>query len=294
VKRLARAIYASLPLKRQVYTFLREVLGITPPFYQHLHFVGPFELAIDLEHKVRLFSTGNIVENELFWRGLGGSWEACSLKLWQRICHGRDGLILDIGANSGVYALVAAKVSNSATVVAFEPITRVANLLRLNVDLNQLPIRVEERAVSNRDGIATMFDVPSAFNYSASIEGQGANAQRVEVSACSIDNYLAGQNIAVAAIKIDVERHEAAAIAGMKRTLEKDRPAILIEVLDREIGDAVAREVQHLGYRMFHISEDKGLVPTARLEPLDDHDWNHLLCTREQFEQSRLTDFLAR
>jgi FkbM family methyltransferase len=295
VKRLARAVYASLPLKRQVYTFIRHRLGIVPSFYQHLHFKGRFELGIDAEHKINLFSAGNIVENELFWRGFGGTWEAMSLRLWKRICERSSGAILDIGANSGIYALVAAKLAPSAQVIAFEPIARVANQLRHNVELNALSIRVEECAVSDRDGTVPIYDLPVAFNYSASIEGQGPAARRTEVPVCSIDKFLSSHDRPpVTAIKIDVERHEAAAVAGMKRTLTHDRPAILIEILDETIGEAVAEHVAGLGYLMFQIAEDQGIIPSDRLAPLGGHDWNHLLCTPDQFERLNLTDFLAR
>jgi hypothetical protein len=115
------------------------------------------------------------------------------------------------------------------------------------------------------------------------------------VPVCSIDKLLPGKGaLPVTAIKIDVERHEAAAIAGMKRTLARDRPAILIEILDEMIGSAVAGHIAGLGYLMFQIAEGRGIIPADRLTPLAGHDWNHLLCSPEQFESLELADFLAR
>lgn len=295
MKRLARAIYASVPFKRQLYAFIRHRLNLVPAFYQHLHFTGPFELSLGDERSVRLFSYGHIVENDLFWRGFGAGWEGTSLKLWKRICEGGRGLILDIGANNGIYALVAATVAPSAEVIAFEPIARIARQLRRNVALNRLAIAVEERAVSDKEGTTAIFDVVDGFAYSASLEGLGAGAVPVEVPVCSIDRYLdLRRSEPVIAVKIDVERHEPAAIAGMRQTLVRDRPAILIEILDAAIGSAVADQVRDLGYRMFHIAEGRGLVPTDRLEHLGDHDWNHLLCTEEQFRELGLADFLIK
>jgi len=293
VKRLARAIYAGLPLKRQVYGFIRHRLGIVPSFYEHLHFTGPFELALDEARSVKLLSRGHIVENDLFWRGFGAGWEGSSLQLWKRICDNRRGLILDIGANSGVYALVAAAVAPEAHVIAFEPIDRIARQLRANIGLNRFAVEVEECAVSNRDGTTAIFDVVEAFNYSASLEGLRGSTP-VQVPVCSIDCHLGPDRAEpVIAIKIDVERHEAVAIAGMRETLARDHPTILVEILDSAIGSAVADEVGDLGYRMFHIAEGRGLVPAERLEPLGDHDWNHLLCTDEQFDCLGLGEFLS-
>lgn len=295
MKRLARKIYAAVPFKRQAYVFLRNRLGITPRIFQHLHFTGSFELSIDDQHKIMLYSAGNIVENELFWLGFDKGWEATSLQLWRRICAETQGSILDIGANSGVYALVAAAMAPGATIIAFEPIARVASELRRNIALNGFSIDVEEGAVSNRDGTTTIFDANDAHNYSASLEGQGPGASRTQVPVCSIDRFLSARRTdPVAAVKIDVERHEPAAIEGMRKTLRKDRPAVLIEILDDQIGAAVAEQVDGLDYRMFHIVEGKGIVPAERLRPLEGHDWNHLLCTPEQFERFKLAEFFAR
>jgi len=290
MRRLARRLYACLPFKRHIYAVFRG-FGIVPPFFQHLHFKGPFELAIDRDRSIKLLSTGNIVENELFWLGFGNGWEGTSLRLWRRVCEGADGVILDIGANSGVYALVAARLAPAARVIAFEPITRVAAQLRRNVGLNDLPVEIEEKAVSNQAGSIAMFDDPVAFNYSASIEGQGPDATKIEVPVCTIDGYL-DPAAHLTALKIDIERHEPKAIAGMLESLAKHRPVILIEILDEDIGAAVDEQLRDLEYRKFHIVEGKGLVQTDRLAPLSGDDWNHLLCTQDQFERLRLADFL--
>ena len=295
MRELLRATYTNIPFKRPICTFIRQRLGIVPPFFQHLHFTGPFELSIDDSHKITLYSAGNIVENELFWLGFGKGWEATSLQLWQRICADSQGSILDIGANSGVYALVAAAMAPEASIFAFEPIARVASELRRNIALNGFSIGVEECAVSNRDGTTTIFDATDAHNYSASLEGQGPGAIQTKVPVCSIDSFLAARGgDPVIAVKIDVERHEPAAVEGMRETLIKDRPAVLIEILDDGIGAAVAEQVGDLGYRMFHIAEGTGLVRAERLSPLEGHDWNHLLCTPEQFDQLGLAEFLSR
>lgn len=292
VKRAVRAVYARLPFKRQVYVFLRRRLGLCPAFYEHLHFSGQFDLPIGGGRQVRLLSTGNSVENDLFWRGFGNGWEGTSLQLWRRICERTNGIALDIGANSGVYALVAASIGRS-DVIAFEPLARVAKLLRRNIELNRLPIRVEQAAVSNHDGTAVIYDGTDAYNYSASLEGQGPGARAVDVPVHAIDTLLASRQQPVTAVKVDVERHEAAAIEGMKKIIAADRPAILIEILDREIGAAVEAHIAGAGYRMFHVLEGKGIVETDQLQPLEGHDWNHLLCTDELFRALELSDFLA-
>src|SRR5690606_2225067 len=104
--------------------------------YRHLHFEGPFTVRIDAEHEFRIISHGSVIENELFWAGYGQSWEGGSLKVWAALCRQRRGPILDIGANTGVYALAAKALAPKARVIAVEPVARVAAKLRANIALN--------------------------------------------------------------------------------------------------------------------------------------------------------------
>jgi hypothetical protein len=63
---------------------------------------------------------------------------------------------------------------------------------------------------------------------------------------------------------------------------------MLIEILDRSIGRQIEELIDGLDYRLFHIDEDRGLIPTDRLCPLRDHHWNHLLCGVEALDRAGL------
>jgi FkbM family methyltransferase len=268
-------------------------LGPTLPHavYQHLHFEGPFGVRIDRDHSFRLHSYGTCVENELFWGGFGTSWEAMSLRVWEALCRSRRGLAIDVGANTGVYALAAAALGQE--VIAFEPIERMANRLRHNVALNSFPIVVEQKAASNQTGRLPIYDAMTEHNYSASLEGQGPNAVSYEVDVCSLDDYFAENGSpAIGVLKIDVERHEPAVLRGMARTLDEQAPPMLVEILDTEIG----REIQALlgqKYRVFHVDEKRGLIAATELGPVGDHSWNHLVCTQDQYDQAGLEKLAA-
>jgi FkbM family methyltransferase len=169
-----------------------------------------------------------------------------------------------------------------------------ARRLRSNVDLNDFSIRVEQMAVSDRRGRLPLFDNLSNHNYSASLEGQGPDAARYLVDVCSLDDYVAASTaVSVGPIKIDVERHEPAAVRGMMGLITAHRPPIIVEILDSSIGTEVERLITGIGYRVFHICEKRGLVPTIRILPRDEHDWNHLLCTERDFTRAGLQKFLA-
>jgi hypothetical protein len=97
----------------------------------------------------------------------------------------------------------------------------------------------------------------------------------------------------VTAVKLDIERHEPSALRGMQQLLGERRPPLLVEVLDRAVGEQIEELVTGLDYRFFHIDEDRGLIPADRLAPLHGHHWNHLLCGEKDFRERGLDRFLA-
>ena len=295
LRNLVRRAYAAVPFKRQLFEVFRRRIQLPQRLYQHLHFVGPFRTEIGPDQYFEMISDGSIVENDLFWGGFGsGSWEPISLSVWAALCRDRRGLIVDIGANTGVYALAAAALAPNAEIVAFEPISRIAKRLVDNVALNHFSITVQQMAVSARSGRLPIYDTMVDHNYSASLEGQGPGAASYEVDVVSLDDWLAGRTgKSVSAIKIDIERHEPAALWGMRNLLSAQRPPILIEILDEAIGAVIAQLIHGLSYRVYRIDEQRGLILTEQLVRLRQHDRNHLLCTAEEFERAGLCRYLT-
>jgi FkbM family methyltransferase len=291
---LARSAYRAIPFKRQLFELVRGRVSLPPQIYQHLHFVGAFSIDLGSGCSFQIHGGGAFVENELFWSGYGGTWERTSLLVWAELCRNRSGLILDVGANTGVYSLAAAALAPAAEIIAFEPVERMAEQLAGNVALNRFRIRIEQAAVSDHSGIVPIYDIMSGHNYSASLEGQGPDAEMYEVPATSVDDWLdRNDKGAINAIKIDIERHEPAAFRGMQRLFARQRPPMVVEILDHSIGGQIEQIIDGLDYRMFHIDEDRGLIPTKRLRPLRDHHWNHLLCREDDFRERNLERLVA-
>jgi FkbM family methyltransferase len=164
-----------------------------------------------------------------------GGYERASLAAWAAMVKpGR--VAIDVGAYTGVYSIVAAK--RGARVFAFEPM--VANYWRLgvNIALNKVFVTTKQCAVSDYEGAATLnYNHKVPLTTGASLEiGITANAKSVETICTTLD-ALAFQN--VAAIKIDVEWHELHVLRGAMQTIERDRPAMLIETLDDEMREQV-------------------------------------------------------
>ena len=289
MKALAKSIYRNLPLKRQVFHALRP-FGVPERVYRHLHFTGPFTVSLE-GGSFEMWSYGDQVENELFWAGFAGAWERTSLEVWRRLAACATGAILDVGANTGIYALAARAVNPTSTITAFEPLRRVADRIRKNVQLNQFSIAIDARAVSDKTGTVMIHDGDGDNVYSASIEQAFPGCDRsYEVPTIALDDE---PSTPVSLIKIDVEMHEPAAVRGMLGTLRRYRPAILVEVLTAEVGRQLDDLLPGLGYRTFQINEGVGLIETGSVAPLGGRTWNNLLCTPEQFEQAGLSQLLA-
>jgi hypothetical protein len=79
-------------------------------------------------------------------------------------------------------------------------------------------------------------------------------------------------------MKMDVETHEPEVLAGMGRYLEEFAPAMLIEILTDEVGEAVENLVKNIGYLYFNIDDRGGRLKKVEHIRKSDH-WNYLLCS---------------
>src|SRR2546430_6630038 len=107
-----KSIYSALPLKRQIFEMLRP-MGLPLRLYRHLHFKGLIEVRVKGSDAFKIMHYGYAEENELFWGGLEGCWENVSLDIWRRLAASAR-VICDVGANHGVYSLVAKAVNRDS------------------------------------------------------------------------------------------------------------------------------------------------------------------------------------
>lgn len=286
-----RQMWRRLPGKQPLFELWRR--GAAPPerIWRHLHFEGAFEVPLPLGATFHMRHFGQLVENELFWAGYGNGWEGTSLRLWALLAP-QARTILDIGANSGVYALAAAALNPAARVFAFEPSPCIAGRLRGNVAINRLAVEVVEAAASNRSGAVTLFEPETEHHYSASLEAAmlpGAEQLKDRtVRAVRLDDFAAARRLArLDLVKIDAEMHEAAVIEGLGGRLDGDTPVMLVEILTPDLGEAVRGRLSGFDYRLFRIDEGEALVP---MDALGLRPGNHLLCPRLVAERLGIVD----
>ncbi len=174
---------------------------------------------------------------------------------------------LDIGANIGLYALVAARlVGNRGCVHAFEPCSQTFERLLDNVQINGLRnVTSHKVALSFENAKAELtlanggFDAWNSLGKPYMGETTGCEmVTTVTLDSFAREHSLDGRNCV---LKIDVEGWENQVLAGAEQFLSgDDAPLLCIEftqeaaLLAGSSCPELYRTLERLGYRMFNIS----------------------------------------
>ncbi|HVT84668.1 MAG TPA: FkbM family methyltransferase [Chitinophagaceae bacterium] len=278
-KKVLKKIYKKIPLKKQLFLGLKKIYTPSRNITSHLYFDGIFNVKCN-SGKFKMKHYGHQVENLIFWYGLEKGFEKESMKLWMKLCQDAN-VIFDIGANTGLYSLVAKTLNPDVKVFAFDPIKRIADKLRYNIELNNYDIEVIEKAVSNNNGSAIIYDYNKEHAYSATLNENFTFSERgsieTKVETIKLDTFVNQYSISgVDLIKIDVETHEPEVLEGLTNCLHKYRPVMLIEILNDEVGKRVFEQVKDLEYLFFNIDEN-GSIKRQDIITKSEHS-NFLFC----------------
>jgi len=217
--------------------------------------------------KVYLQTDGDdYIASLLYWGGID-AFEGNTIRLFIELLNYAD-TFFDIGANTGIYSLIAAGGNPRRMVYAIEPVPRVLDCLRRNIELNKLHnIRINPYAITNYDGEITLYVPNSAIPTDAStLEGFRMTADNISVQAKTIDSFVSQNEISkVDLMKIDTEGTEHKVLEGAKKILIRDEPIIICEVLKGRTEDHLHNVMNGLGYKYFLIS-DKTLIKKKRIE----------------------------
>ncbi len=149
-----------------------------------------------------------------------------------------DFVFLDVGANQGEFSLFASKYVKSGRIIAFEPVQENFNRLTINLELNDiqncesfkfglsdkndfLPIYTDDSATEGggiNEGLSTLFRS----------ETKGSFQEQIELKV--FDEVFENEFKRIDFIKIDIEGSELFALKGMRNSLLKFKPEILLEI----------------------------------------------------------------
>ena len=288
MKKTIRFIYNLIPLKKYIFLFFRSFCIFKQNLYQHLTFKGFFRVALD-NSDFKIYNTGTLIENQLFWRGIDG-FEPNSLKIWIKLCRISD-VIFDIGANTGVYSLIAKSENPTSTVYAFEPVERVFTILSKNFSINRFDVKYYMKAVSDKDGVGMFYDNDKEHTLSVVLNLYRSDEQglhKVHIETIKLDSFIEHHNIQnIDLLKIDVETHEPEVFNGFKKHLKIYKPTMIIEIIRDYVASSLSEQLSGLGYNYFYINEPFGgadiLVDGDSYQKVDSlvncRHGNYLICS---------------
>ncbi|HJY16990.1 MAG TPA: FkbM family methyltransferase, partial [Xanthobacteraceae bacterium] len=143
------------------------------------------------------------------------------LQSFIRVCREiRPDVFIDIGANLGLYTCIVMKNGLAPRTILFEPDRRNRVHLRANFLINDLltaDIEINEVALGAAPGNFRLIPGPERDIGLSQIVENAAAGEGYDVEIVRLDDLAALSGLTLA-IKIDIERYERKALAGMART----------------------------------------------------------------------------
>lgn len=214
------------------------------------------------------------------WGGFEDPLPIVIVGLARRYCP--SGLFVDVGANTGFYALLVANACPNASIDAYEPYPPAYDLLRHNVRINGArQITTVASALGRDEGAATLY-VPSPdhglIETSASLSRDFAPercAASISVDVRTLDRTYADGTPSM--IKIDVESLEPDVIEGGLTCIERAQPMLVLEILPESVQAPLLESLRKkLGYVDIRLRPTTAIVGDEVRG--DDLAWNHLWC----------------
>jgi FkbM family methyltransferase len=186
----------------------------------------------------------------------------------------RDGVVVDVGANVGIFALQLAQAVPRGRVFAFEPTHHAFARLKRNLELNpELSPRVEavQAFVSAASDQRPSLSAYASWRVDGSSFGthplHGGTEKSAEgIGAVSLDDFAAQRGLhRVDFIKIDTDGHELEVLRGARGLLARHRPVVVFEIAGyvmEERGIAFSDYVSllaPLGYALFDAKSGAGI-----------------------------------
>lgn len=164
--------------------------------------------------------------------------------------------VLDIGANIGNHMLFFTKEMCAKSVHCFEPINETYELLRKNIEINDVNVvKTYNFALGRNSSNANIdkFSADNAGGISLTYDKNGG------IKVHSLDSLEIPEKIDF--IKIDVEGFEEEVLLGAQEKILSDKPVIFIEIFERNFNN-VDRLLKEMNYAMKEKLEAENYVYT--------------------------------
>lgn len=219
-------------------------------------------------------------EHDHVVHGVPSGWEASTLWIWLKTLESMEGVtVLDIGAYTGIYGLLAAKYGKDVDVIAFEPLKATYTRLQANIGLNALSDTMKAFPVALSDSSGSVElnvtgDNPLPSGSSVDPHPSKANVRVETIQLTTGNDFFTFKHTLkkkVGLIKMDVERHELNALRGLTDILVSDKPVCIIELLTPEEAVAVFDFMRAIGYTKIYQINDAPVISDKLYKEVTDN-----------------------
>ena len=254
-------------LSRLIHFRLRRL--IPKVISKHMYFEGIFWVRLYGKKLFQMAAHNYILENEVYFYGLESGHEKKAMRVWIEFCQLFNPIsVSDIGANTGIYGLVAKSLNKECEVSFFEPLESASKIIKENLKLNNYEAKIFKLALSNYDGKGEFFlNEGSDFLYSITLNeyadlailgnhNSGVNYTTMESNVSKFSTLIKSSLVEVPnLVKLDVETHEPEVLEGFGFDLEKV-DAYLIEVLNNDAANKLNKLFCDKNFRFFNLNDE--------------------------------------
>ncbi len=202
-------------------------------------------------------------------------------------------VIADVGANLGLYSILAAKKTGADGIVhSFEPHPGNLRMLRKGIDRNRCSnIVVHAAAVSDSTGVLDLFERPEhQGDHRIYQPANGLPRKAIRVDVTTLDAVFEDAS-RLDVVKLDIQGAEPKALAGMEQVIERNPQLVMFtefwpEGLRQAGTDPLAMltTIRELGFTIRNIDDDRASADLVTDEALmgicEDLRYTNLLLKR--------------
>lgn len=179
----------------------------------------------NIKFKINIDPKNGTVDNEIFLQGV---YEPSILKIIKNNINTGD-VILDVGANIGQHSIFMSFVTgNTGKIISFEPVSSIYAQFKNSIEINNIKnITLHNLACGDMEKEMNINTISSNMGGSSLVfSGDDRKIEKIKV--ITADSIVKNEN-KINFIKIDVEGYEYEALLGLKDTIEKHHPKIMLE-----------------------------------------------------------------
>lgn len=186
-------------------------------------------------------------------------------------------IVIEVGANFGIYSILFSKIWPAARVYSFEPSRTAYHRLLRNLACNDCRnVFAFNSAVSSESGLVDFYEPQGHLangsldrKFAANFANNVAATKVVAMSGCELKKLFSGGQRAL--IKIDVEGMEPTVLRALQPILATERPDVVIEVLEPTVDELNRLEFLRT-YQLFHLTPG-GPIERQEFIPSEHRDY---------------------